>query len=77
MLKAAMFRGRVNPSGALKLVNIAQPLHPRRINQILFGNLFGIEMGGYSKGYIPVNGIGNQGGPFIKKGLAYGHHFWG
>ena len=39
VLKPAMFRRRVNPTGALQLVYVAQPLHPWRIDQRLLGHL--------------------------------------
>ena len=39
VLKPAMFRRRINPTRALQLINIAQPLHPRRIDQRLLGHL--------------------------------------
>src|SRR5512134_3355934 len=33
MLETAMFRRRIDPTGALELVDVAQPLHPRRVDQ--------------------------------------------
>ena len=36
MHKTAVLCGRVDPARALQLKNVTEPLHPRRINQILF-----------------------------------------
>src|SRR5436305_9077451 len=58
MLKAAMLRREKDPTCSLQLVNIAQPLHPRGVDQrflrylpLFFGN---------GKLHIAVDGIGNQ-----------------
>src|SRR5919108_4306831 len=39
MLKAAVLRGWIHPASALQLVDIAQPLHPSRVDQLFLGHL--------------------------------------
>src|SRR6266511_145634 len=39
VLKPAMLRRRIDPAGTLQLINIAQTLHPRRIDERLFSYL--------------------------------------
>ena len=41
VLKARVLRGRKNPPRALELVDAAQPLQPRRVDQVLLGRLPG------------------------------------
>ena len=41
--EARMFRRGIDPSGALQLINISQPLDPGRIDQIFFGAFVRIE----------------------------------
>src|SRR5512145_2205319 len=58
MLKAAMLRGGENPARALQLVNIAEPLHPRRVDERFFGYLaFGLRNG---KLNIAMDGVGDK-----------------
>ena len=58
MLKAAMLRGGKDPTCALQLVNVAQPLHPRGVDQrfLRYLPLFFVN----GKLHIAVDGIGNQ-----------------
>ena len=63
MLETAMFSGRINPAGALQLINIAQPLHPRRIDQRFFSDLALFLR--YGKLNITMNRVGDQRRPFV------------
>jgi hypothetical protein len=58
MLKPAMLRRGKNPTGALKLIDVAQALHPWRVDERFFSNLaFFLRNGELN---IAVDGIGNQ-----------------
>src|SRR5712692_9727406 len=39
MLKPAMLRGRVNPTRALELIDVAESLHPWRVDDLFFRHL--------------------------------------
>jgi hypothetical protein len=65
VLEPAVFRGRIDPPGALELVDLAQPLHPGSVDEVLlrpFGN------GRTRRGErdIAVHGIAQQGVPVIE-----------
>lgn len=63
VLKAAVFSRRIDPAGALKLVDIAQPLHPRRVNDRFLGG-FGLVLR-YGELDVTVDGIRDQRGSFV------------
>lgn len=63
VLEAAVLSGRINPAGALKLIDITQALHPRRVNQGFFGN-FALLLG-YGKLNVAMNRVGDQRRPFV------------
>jgi len=42
MLKAGVLRRRINPAGALQLVNAPEPLHPGRVKNVLFRFFLGV-----------------------------------
>lgn len=71
MLKTTVLGGGENPSCALKLVNVAQPLHPRGINQRFFRHL-PLSFGN-SELYIAVYGICDQSRSFILATKIVGH----
>src|SRR5512143_3098873 len=63
MLKTTVLGGGENPSCALKLVNVAQPLDPRGINQRFFRHL-PLPFGN-SELYVAVYRVGDQRRSFI------------
>ena len=61
MDEAGMFRGGVDPTGALKLIDVAQALDPGRIDQILFRPFVRVRSGeGHGEGDVLVDWIGDQ-----------------
>ena len=52
-----MLGRRKDPPSGLKLVDLAQPLQPRVIDQLTFGNLPVREPGRSGEGNIAMNGI--------------------
>ena len=63
VLETAVFSGRINPPSALQLIDVAQALHPRRIDQGFFGN-FALFFG-YGKLNVTMNRIGDQRRPVV------------
>ncbi len=59
VLKPAMLRRRIDPAGTLQLINIAQTLHPRRIDERLFSYLAFVFRHGELD--VAVNWVGDQG----------------
>src|SRR6185503_3614436 len=58
MLEAAMLGGWIDPARALQLVNIAEPLHPGRVDQSFFGD-FALLLG-HGKLNVAMDRIGDQ-----------------
>src|SRR5687767_2378559 len=58
MLKAAVLSRRVDPARALQLINIAEALHPRRVDQRFFGYFAFLR--GNGKLNVTMNRIGDQ-----------------
>ena len=63
MLKTAVLGGRIDPARALQLINIAQPLHPGRIDQRFLSDLaFFLRHG---KLNITMDRVGDQRRAFV------------
>jgi hypothetical protein len=58
VLKSAMLRRRIDPAGTLQLIDIAQPLYPRRVDERLFSHLAFVF--GHGELDIAVNWVGDQ-----------------
>ena len=63
VLETAVFSGRIYPSGALQLIDVAQALHPGRVDQGFFGN-FALFFG-YGKLNVTMNRVGDQRRPLV------------
>ena len=56
-----MFGGGVDPTGALKLIDLPEALYPGRVDQILFRPLVRITLARrHGEGHILVNGISDE-----------------
>ena len=64
MLKPGMLRRRIDPAGALELVDPPEALHPGGVDQILLGFLVAVRRGN-GEGGVPVDRIGDQRHPLI------------
>ena len=72
VLKAGVLRGRKNPAGGLKLVNLTKTLKPWAVDQVLFRSLLvGFPTFRSDKGDVTVNRAVNQRGV---RNLAHGTH---
>src|SRR3972149_1165306 len=71
VLKAAVLGGRVDPPGALKLIDVPKPLQPVSVNEVFLGRLLFTIGKGDSEGNVLMNGIGDQREPFI--GSVFDH----
>src|SRR4029450_2543391 len=58
VLKAAMLSRGINPTGALQLINIAQTLHPRGVDERFFGSFGFIQW--YGELDVTVDGVRDQ-----------------
>src|SRR5262252_9290149 len=71
MLETAVFSRRINPTRTLQLINIAETLHPGRVDQRFFGNL-SLPFR-YGKLNIAVNRVGDQRRPLVF-GIIHWNH---
>src|SRR5262245_45583543 len=58
VLKTAMFSRRIDPAGALQLINVAQSLHPRGVDECFFGYFRFVQR--YCELNVTVDGVRNQ-----------------
>jgi hypothetical protein len=64
VLEPAVFGGWVDPPGTLKLVNLAETLHPRGVDEVLFGLLTGSAR--RRKRYIAMDRVAKKGCPIVE-----------
>ena len=69
VLEAAVLGGGKHPAGGLQLRHATQPLHPRRVDQVLLGGLAGNDAGPRVDDVL-VDRIGDQAAALIRVGGA-------
>jgi len=60
VLKSRVFGGRKNPPRGLQLMNLPQPLHPGRVDQVAFGHFARFARLRRAKRNVPVNRVLNE-----------------
>ena len=74
MDEAAVLGRWIDPSRALKLVDVTQPLHPRRVNEVLLGGLrrphglLSDSTEGNGKRDVFMDGVCDERGPLVLQG---------